>query len=78
MRAAGPNTGKRKLVSIGKSVQTKMMCGVPHRSIQVSPLFNVYMLILGQIMEKNKIFYHKYADDTQIYITLSPVGCTMR
>ena len=30
------------------------------------------MLPTAQIIENNKICYHNYADDTQIYITLSP------
>ncbi len=30
------------------------------------------MLPLNQIMRKNPISYHSYADDTQIYLALSP------
>ncbi len=30
------------------------------------------MLPLSQIMRKNQIAYHSYADDTQIYLALSP------
>ncbi len=32
----------------------------------------LYMLPLSQIMRKNQIAYHSYADDTQIYLALSP------
>ncbi len=35
-------------------------------------LSNFDILPLVQIMESNKISYHNYADDTQIYITTSP------
>jgi hypothetical protein len=61
-------------VSIGNFVssQIKMTCGVPQGSILGPLLFNLYMLPLGHILKNNKIGYHNYADDTQIYIALSP------
>ena len=34
----------------------------------------MYMLALAQILINNKISYHNYADDTQLYLTLSPGG----
>ena len=61
-------------VSIGNFVssQIKMTCGVPQGSILGPLLFNLYMLPLGHILKNNKIAYQNYADDTQIYIALSP------
>ena len=35
-------------------------------------IIHLYMLPLGQIIKDNTISYHSYADDTQIYIALSP------
>ncbi len=35
-------------------------------------LFSLYMLPLSQITRKSQIAYHSYADDTQIYLALSP------
>ncbi len=49
-----------------------MTCGVPQASILALLLFSLYMLPLSQIMRKNQIAYHSYADDTQIYLELSP------
>lgn len=55
-----------------ESERTKVTCGVPQGSILGTLLFNIYMLTLAQIMKNNNICYHNHADDTQIYITISP------
>ncbi|KAI2647309.1 Transposon Ty3-G Gag-Pol polyprotein [Labeo rohita] len=66
--------GRGYYVSIGEqsSKWTSMTCGVPQASILAPVLFSLYMLPLSQIMRKNQIAYHSYADDTQIYLALSP------
>uniref|UniRef100_A0A8C2KTL5 Reverse transcriptase domain-containing protein n=1 Tax=Cyprinus carpio TaxID=7962 RepID=A0A8C2KTL5_CYPCA len=53
-----------------QSKWTSMTCGVPQGSILASLLFSLYLLPLSQIMRKNQMAYHSYADDTQIYLSL--------
>ncbi len=61
-------------MSIGenKSQWTSMTCRVPQGSILAPLLFSLYMLPISLIMINNQIAYHSYADDTQIYLALSP------
>ncbi len=61
-------------VSLGehKSLWTSVTRGVPQDSIVAPLLFSLYMLTLSQIMRNNQIAYYSYADDTQIYLALSP------
>ncbi len=58
---------------LGISIQKRMplTCGVPQGSILGPLLFNLYMPPLGHILQNNNLAYHSYADDTQIYYTLT-------
>ena len=66
-------------VRVGKSsAAVPIHVGVTQDSVLGPILFTTYTAPIGRLIEQHRMHYHKYADDTQLYTSLTvPAGSSL-
>jgi len=63
---------------IGDVLFVPIHVGVPQGSVIDPILFTTYIAPIGRLIEQHGMHYHKYADDTQLYTSLTvPAGSSL-
>ena len=68
-------TGRSQCVTVGSSssITTLIYHGVPQGSVLGPVMFNMYTTSIADICMKNHVLFHRFADDTQLYVSYNPM-----
>jgi len=67
-------TGRAQFIAVGAERSDTDACssGVPQGSVLVPILFGMYVSPDGDVITQHNVSYHQYADDLQMYMSLTP------
>ena len=65
-----PISNRQTKVCIASSYSKPRLlnCGVPQGSVLGARLYTMYTRPIADIMNRHNVYYHSYADDSQLYI----------
>ena len=67
-------TERTQQIAVGSEKSAVFECssGVPQGSVLGPLLFGMYVSPIGDVISQHNVEYHQYADDMQLYVSLSP------
>jgi len=67
-------TGRSQFIAVGSEKSDTITCssGVPQGSVLGPILFGMYVSPVGDVITQHSVSYHQYADDLQLYTSLTP------
>jgi len=67
-------TERTQQIAVGSEKSAVFPCasGIPQGSVLGPILFGMYVSPIGDVISQHNVYYHQYADDLQLYVSLNP------
>ena len=67
-------SSRSQQIAVGSTLSKEFLlhCGVPQGSVLGPRLYCMFSKPIGEICRKHDMYYHCYADDTQVYLIINP------